>query len=120
MCCATWRSRTDDDPPLLSPVVASFADETMRRAILAELSTIPVLETERLRLRRHRVEDLADCLSLWGDPDVTRFIGGTPASEEEVWARILRYAGLWSLLGFGYWRIEEKASRGFVGEVGFA
>ena len=28
--------------------------------------------------------------------------------------------GLWSLLGFGYWAIEEKAAGGFVGELGFA
>ncbi len=83
-------------------------------------ATIPVLETARLCLRGHRAEDLADCVTLWGDPAVTRHIGGAPSSEEEVWARILRYAGLWSLLGFGYWRIEEKASGRFVGEVGFA
>jgi RimJ/RimL family protein N-acetyltransferase len=87
---------------------------------LAGASTIPVIETERLRLRGHRPEDLADSLALWGDPQVTRFIGGVPSTEEEVWARLLRYAGLWSLLGFGYWRIEEKASQRFVGEAGFA
>jgi RimJ/RimL family protein N-acetyltransferase len=33
---------------------------------------------------------------------------------------MLEYAGHWSLMGFGYWAIEEKSSGRFVGEVGFA
>lgn len=57
---------------------------------------------------------------MWGDPDVTRFIGGRPASPEEVWNRILRYAGLWSLLGFGYWAVRERETGRFVGDVGLA
>lgn len=34
--------------------------------------------------------------------------------------KILRYAGLWELLGFGYWAVEEKSSGQFIGELGFA
>jgi len=80
----------------------------------------PVLETARLRLRAHRRDDLSDCAAMWGDERVARFIGGKPATVEEAWSKILRYAGLWSLLGFGYWAVEEKGSGRFVGEVGFA
>ncbi|HZH10023.1 MAG TPA: GNAT family N-acetyltransferase [Microvirga sp.] len=83
-------------------------------------SKAPRLETERLVLRAHRLTDFEGCLALWTDPDVTRFIGGKPSTREEVWARILRYVGHWSLLGFGYWVIEEKVTGSFVGEVGFA
>jgi RimJ/RimL family protein N-acetyltransferase len=83
-------------------------------------AAIAVIETARLRLRRHRVDDFADCLAMWGDPAITRHIGGKPFPAEEVWAKILRYAGHWALLGFGYWVIEEKTSGRFVGEVGFA
>jgi RimJ/RimL family protein N-acetyltransferase len=57
---------------------------------------------------------------MWGDPDVTRYIGGKPFSREEVWSKILRYAGHWSLLGFGYWVIADRASGRFLGEAGFA
>jgi RimJ/RimL family protein N-acetyltransferase len=57
---------------------------------------------------------------MWADPNVTRFIGGRAFSEEEVWARLLRYAGHWSHFGFGFWVIEELSSGGFVGEAGFA
>lgn len=81
---------------------------------------IPVLETERLRLRGHRLEDFKECLALWGDPQVTRYIGGKPLTGEEVWARLLRYAGHWAMLGYGYWLIEDKASGRFIGEMGFA
>jgi RimJ/RimL family protein N-acetyltransferase len=83
-------------------------------------AAIAVIETARLRLRGHQVDDFADCLAMWGDPSVARHIGGKPFQAEEVWAKILRYAGHWSLLGFGYWVIEEKASGRFVGEAGFA
>lgn len=57
---------------------------------------------------------------MWGDPAVTRHIGGRPFTPEEVWARLLRYAGHWALLGFGYWLIEEKDSGAFAGEIGLA
>ena len=83
-------------------------------------SSAPLLETERLRLRSHRISDFNDCCAMWGDPEVTRYIGGRPFTPEEVWARILRYAGHWTMLAFGYWLLEEKDSGAFVGEVGFA
>lgn len=81
---------------------------------------VPIIETERLRLRAHRPEDFADCAAMWADPDVTRFIGGRPLTEEDVWARLLRYVGHWSWMGFGYWAIEEKATGSFAGDMGFA
>jgi RimJ/RimL family protein N-acetyltransferase len=85
-----------------------------------ESSPIPSLETDRLSLRCHRLDDFADSAAMWADADVTRWIGGRPFSEEETWARLLRYVGHWALLGFGYWVVLEKASGRFVGEVGFA
>jgi RimJ/RimL family protein N-acetyltransferase len=82
--------------------------------------TVPILETERLRLRAHCLEDFAACANLWADPVVTRYIGGVPLTAEESWARLLRYAGHWALLGFGYWVVEEKTTGEFIGEIGFA
>jgi RimJ/RimL family protein N-acetyltransferase len=81
---------------------------------------IPTLESERLTLRGHRLDDFADCAAMWANPEVTRHIGGRPFSEEEVWTRLLRYVGHWTLMGFGYWVVREKSSGRFVGEVGFA
>ena len=57
---------------------------------------------------------------MWADTGVTRYIGGRPFSEEESWARLLRYVGHWSWMGFGYWAIVEKATGNYVGEAGFA
>ena len=44
---------------------------------------VPVLETERLKLRGHRVEDLANCAAMWADPVVVRHTVGKPLTEEE-------------------------------------
>ena len=87
---------------------------------LFSTEAVPVIKTERLVLRGHRPDDFADSLALWTDPEVTRFISGKPSSQEEVWARLLRYAGHWAMLGFGYWAVTEKATGHFLGEVGFA
>ena len=83
-------------------------------------ATAPTIETQRLRLRAHRPEDLGAALVMWSDTDVTRYIGGRPSTEQQAWSRLLNYAGHWALLGFGYWAVEEKASSTFVGELGFA
>jgi RimJ/RimL family protein N-acetyltransferase len=81
---------------------------------------IPVLETRRLRLRPHRPGDFDSSAELWADPVVTRYIGGRPLTREEVWGRLLRYDGHWTMLGFGYWALEEKLTGAFLGELGFA
>jgi RimJ/RimL family protein N-acetyltransferase len=71
-------------------------------------------------LRPHGVGDFDDSFALWSDPDITRHISGQPQSREAVWQRLLRYAGLWSLLGYGYWAVFERDGGRFVGEVGLA
>lgn len=81
---------------------------------------IPTIETQRLRLRGHTVKDAEASAALWADETVTRFIGGRPHTEEESWARLLRYIGHWSLMGYGYWLVEEKKTGAFVGEMGLA
>src|SRR5690348_14062538 len=91
-------------------------DDTARPSFVAA----PVIETERLRLRAHRPDDFDACRAIWSDPEVTRHIGGKPATGEEAWRRLLTYAGMWSLLGFGYWAVEEQAGGRYVGDIGFA
>jgi RimJ/RimL family protein N-acetyltransferase len=80
---------------------------------------IPVVETERLRLRGHALDDFPHTRALWGDAAVVTYMGGKPLTLEECWTRFLRYRGHWSVLGFGYWVVEEKATGDFVGEIGF-
>jgi RimJ/RimL family protein N-acetyltransferase len=80
----------------------------------------PTIDTDRLTLRGHALTDFTDSAAMWGDPEVTRHIAGRPSTEEEAWGRLLRYAGMWPLLGIGYWVVRERASGRFVGEVGLS
>ncbi|MGX1786469.1 GNAT family N-acetyltransferase [Bosea sp. NPDC055332] len=77
------------------------------------------LETERLILDLHSVEHFEPLCRMWGDAAVVHHIG-QPSSAQEAWMRLLRYRGLWPLLGYGYWAVTEKASGRFVGDLGFA
>jgi RimJ/RimL family protein N-acetyltransferase len=87
---------------------------------VAKLKQAPVLESARLKLRAHSLDDFVPCAAMWADPIVARYIGGKPLSEEEAWTKLLRYAGHWSVMGFGYWAVEEKETSRFIGELGFA
>jgi RimJ/RimL family protein N-acetyltransferase len=51
---------------------------------------VPVIETKRLRLRGHTLEDAANVTELWSNAEVTRYIGGKALTAEECWARLLR------------------------------
>jgi RimJ/RimL family protein N-acetyltransferase len=79
------------------------------------------IETERLILRPHGQQDFASIFQLWSRPEVTRYTNGRrAATREESWARLLRYQGLWAMLGYGYFAIIEKSSGIFLGEAGLA
>ena len=82
--------------------------------------SIPIVETPRLRLRGQYRADFDRSFALWTSPEVYRFMGGKPRTREEVWARLLRYAGHWLWMRYGFWAIQESASGAFVGEVGYA
>jgi RimJ/RimL family protein N-acetyltransferase len=80
----------------------------------------PILSTQRLVLRAHRVSDLQASAAMWADAQVVRFIGGVPSTREVAWGRLLRYFGLWPALGYGYWAVTRADSGAFIGEVGLA
>lgn len=77
-----------------------------------------MLSTERLILRPHSIDDLNHVFELARDPAVHEFVRGLPTSREEAWHRLLRYAGHWSLLGYGMFAVFERQSGTFIGEVG--
>jgi len=78
------------------------------------------IETERLVLRGHASEDFEPLAEMWADPEVVKFIGAGVSNRQGSWMRLLRYRGLWPVLGYGYWAVEEKSSGRFMGELGFA
>jgi RimJ/RimL family protein N-acetyltransferase len=49
-----------------------------------------------------------------------RFIGGQPATAEESWRKLLMAAGLWPMLGYGYWAVERIEDGALIGQTGFA
>ena len=80
-----------------------------------------MIETERLILRKHALDDFEPAFAMYSDPKVVRHIGdGKPGTRQDVWFRLLRFAGHWQLLGYGLFAVVEKASGCFIGEVGLA
>jgi len=78
------------------------------------------IETPRLVLYGHGVDDFEPLTEMWADPVVVKHINGRPSTPQESWMRLLRYRGLWPLLGYGYWAIRQLSSGRFVGDIGFA
>lgn len=104
-----------NEGPNLHGIAASTRGDVMSRD-----TAPPVLHTPRLTMRAHRISDLDDAAEMWGDPAVVRHIGGRRFAREEVWHRILRYVGHWTIMSYGYWAVVERESGRFVGEMGFA
>ena len=83
------------------------------------MNSIPTIETERLILRPHELSDFDTFAAIWANPDVVRYITGTPITRENSWGRMLRVRGMWQLMGFGFLAIQEKATGTLLGEAGF-
>ena len=79
----------------------------------------PAIETARLILRPHRVEDIDGYAPLWTAPPQGRSF--TPVLDAEAaWARLLRLIGHRAVFGFAPSVVTERGSGRIVGEVGFA
>jgi len=75
------------------------------------------LKTERLGFGRWSQDDLPLALALWGDPEVTRYIGG-PFSERRVRERLAREIASMNEAGVQYWPLFLRSSDEFVGCTG--
>ena len=82
--------------------------------------TAPVIDLGRVILRPDALTDFERFVEIWADPGVIRFIGGRPFTRSESWSRFLRNAGLWPMLGYGYWAVIDKESGAYWGNAGFA
>jgi [ribosomal protein S5]-alanine N-acetyltransferase len=80
---------------------------------------IPELDTERLRLRAPRLEDLDGYARMYADPDVMRFLeSGAPLDRAAAFRSMAVHLGRWRLRGYGQWALEERATGVFVGRAG--
>ena len=80
-----------------------------------------MIETQRLTLREHRIDDFAAYIPLWTQR-LTEPDGGyrfPPLPDEAVWARLLRWIGHRHVFGFAPFLVFENATGRFCGEVGF-
>ena len=75
------------------------------------------LKTSRLGFRTWTENDLPLALSLWANPQVTRFIGG-PFSAEAVRHRLASEIACASVHGVQYWPIFQLSNGEFVGAGG--
>lgn len=75
------------------------------------------LETERLVLRQWEARDFEPFATYYAAEETARYVGGV-SSRDQAWRRLAAQIGHWTLLGFGYWAVEEKSSGEFAGCVG--
>lgn len=75
-------------------------------------SQVPILETERLRLRPFRTSDIDDYAALYSDPEVLRYLGaGTePWDRGRAWRHLAFVMGHWQLGGAGQWAVEKRGT----------
>lgn len=77
---------------------------------------VPILETERLKLRDPQESDFAALAEFYAS-ERSRFVGG-PLTAERTWRALATEVGHWTLRGYGRWSLVEKSSGAFCGMVG--
>lgn len=82
--------------------------------------TVPEIETERLRLRRFRPDDLAALTPILCDPAVTQYIGaGLPVRSGEVPHHLQQLTEkYWTEYGFGRWALVYRETGELTGYCG--
>lgn len=85
------------------------------------MTATPVIETERLRLRGWRDDDLDAYAALCADPDVMRFIAdGSPRTRDEVVEQMEQLRSGWTERGFGLWCAADRYTDLCLGFIGLA
>ena len=77
----------------------------------------PVLQTERLTLRRPEACDFDAWAAFCADPDTMRFLGGAQ-NRATAWRTMCTMAGAWDVRGFSMFSVIERASGRWIGRIG--
>lgn len=80
--------------------------------------SIKVLETERLYLRKFRLEDAEQMYHLNNDKVVLKFTGDVPFSSVAAAKRFLKNYDHYKKYGFGRWAVMHKSNQEFLGWCG--
>lgn len=84
------------------------------------MTDAPTLTTDRMILTALSMAHWEEYAAAWADPKMTAFIGGKPRTRQESWVKFTQAAGLWPLLGYGYWAFTDRATGQFLGNGGLA
>ncbi|MFI0842776.1 GNAT family N-acetyltransferase [Mesorhizobium sp. IMUNJ 23232] len=80
-----------------------------------------MIETERLILRPHILNDFDELLAVSNDAEVMQFIThGAHATRQDVWNKLLRNIGHWTALGHGVFAVVDRQTGRYVGDTGLA
>ncbi|MFN2326421.1 MAG: GNAT family N-acetyltransferase [Gemmatimonadales bacterium] len=80
---------------------------------------MPILQTDRQRLRGFAERDIASSAAMLVDPEVVRYLAdGRPLSPRDCWREIAMMLGHWLLRSVGLWAVEKRATGALVGRVG--
>jgi RimJ/RimL family protein N-acetyltransferase len=80
---------------------------------------VPLIETDRLRLRAFGASDLDAYSAMQANPEVMRYlVTGRTSTPVEVWRTMAAFLGQWALRGYGMWAVEEINDGAFIGSVG--
>ncbi len=79
-----------------------------------------VVETERLRLRPWKGEDLDPLVALFALPEVSWYPFGRGLTGDETRRFLDRHIGHWETHGFGSWAVELHGHEELIGYVGLA
>lgn len=79
---------------------------------------MPTLETERLLMRPFEPGDLDEWAAIMADPEVTRYLTGTPLSRDDAWRAMALFLGHDRLRGWSNNALIEKATGRLVGRAG--
>jgi RimJ/RimL family protein N-acetyltransferase len=83
---------------------------------MSAVTAVPTLETERLLLRPNRPEDF-EAYAAFYRTERSHLRGG-PKGRFDAWVQFAAEIGHWSLRGYGFWAVEEKATGAYCGQVG--
>lgn len=79
-----------------------------------------MIGTVRLTLAKPTLADFDDSFAMSSDAGVAEFIGGKPASREDVWNKLLHNIAHLASYDHGVFTVREKGGSAFVGEVRLA
>lgn len=77
----------------------------------------PVLQTERLTLRRPCALDFEDWAAFCADPETMRFLGGAQ-DRATAWRTMCTMTGAWDVRGFSMFSVVERDSGRWIGRIG--